>query len=119
MTERKAWLAGTNFYDMGCFRASREFPKDMPLLLQRAHGNEHDPNAVAVFVDAGTLHKEGVRPSLLTKSHFKLGYVPAKDGTAAWLAPLMDAGKKVTATHERHSASGQTIQINITVEDAP
>ena len=114
MTTKTAWLAGTSFYDSKLFISCREFPKDMPLVLEREPTNAYDTNAVLVFLESKELpDSEGFPKS---QERFKIGHVPAKDGTAAWLAPLMDAGKPVTAKFLRHG-TGPGMQIEISVED--
>ena len=66
--------------------------------LVREADNEHDPNAIRVVI-----------------AEFFLGYVPKN--IAAWLAPRMDAGKRLGAEyvclnkHPYHDAVGLTVRI--------
>ena len=118
MTTKTAWLAGTSFYDVGRFKEGREFPVGTPLVLEREATNKYDPNAVLVFLDASALDERGyeIPEAAAGIDRYKLGHVPAKDGTAAWLAPLMDAGKTPTATFERHGPN-TGMQITIEIEE--
>jgi hypothetical protein len=114
MTTRTAWLAGTSFYDMGKFLEMPEFPKGIPLVLEREPRNRYDPNAILVFLEAEVATAFHYPAAAIDQKRFKLGHIPAKDGTAAWLAPLMDAGKKATARFERHGpATGIQIVIEV------
>lgn len=58
-------------------------PHSVKVDLHREHGNHYDANAVSAVIS----HAGG---------RAKLGYLPAR--TAAYIAPLMDAGQKITAT---------------------
>jgi hypothetical protein len=118
MTTKTVWLAGTSFYDMKRFLEGRSFPTGLPLILEREPTNQYDKNAAVVFLEASALRDAGYElpEAAMNIERFKLGHVPAKDGTAAWLAPLMDAGKAVSARFDKHGpATG--IQITINVED--
>ena len=118
MTTKQVWLAGTSFYDASRFREGREFPAGTPLILEREMTNKFDKNAILVFLDAAELDARGyeVPDAAAGIDRYKLGHVPAKDGTAAWLAPLMDAGKTSTATFEKHGPN-TGMQITIEIEE--
>jgi len=58
-------------------------PEAVSIRLEREPGNEHDRNAVAVYAAV-----EG-------KGAYHMGYLPRS--LAAFIAPLMDAGKAVNA----------------------
>ena len=115
MTTKQVWLAGTSFYDGSIFRAMPSFPVGMPMALEREASNAYDKNAVVVFIDAAALVDAGLKPPTV-KPRYKMGHVPAKDGTAAWLAPLMDAGKTARASFLKHG-TGPGMQIEIEGEE--
>jgi len=58
-------------------------PESVSIRLEREQGNEHDRNAVAVYAAV-----EG-------KGSYHMGYLPR--ALAAFIAPLLDAGKAVSA----------------------
>ena len=120
MSERRlVWLAGSSFYDLSLFCEAPQFPQGLRLTLEREPSNQYDPNATCIFLDAAALRDAKFPLIPDGKERFKLGHVPAKDGTAAWLAPIIDAGAQpVSAFFERHSSSGPAIQIAIDVGDA-
>jgi ADP-ribosylglycohydrolase len=65
---------------------SRYAPERISISLVREAGNEHDKNAVAVYAQV-----EG-------KGSYCMGYLPKS--LAAFIAPLMDAGKGVRSAYK-------------------
>lgn len=112
MMPHQTFLAGTSFYDMKAFLQYPEFPAGLALVLRREPGNQYDANAIEVLLERRALAAAGYRPPD-GREIYKLGHVPAKDGTAAWLAPLLDAGHPITATFHRHgNATGLWIELH-------
>jgi HIRAN domain len=77
VTLLSTYVAGTAYHAAAA--AAPGLRPDAPVVLQREHGNDYDPRAIAVR----------------TRSGAKLGYLPRVDNHA--LARLMDAGFAVTA----------------------
>lgn len=89
-------VVGTSFWrpDFALLRAGDE------VFLSRERDNPVDPNAILC-----THYRAG-----------KLGYVPAKNGQAGEVGPLMDAGAEVTATIKEITGGGDRDNgINITI----
>ena len=79
--KRQVTIVGSSFYP-GASNWLAKLGPGQPLRVVREPENEHDKNAIAVYI-----------------FQQKLGHLPR--GFAAEIAPLMDAGKKVTVWKSR------------------
>ena len=96
---KSAIVVGTGFKNRdGSDRATiiRKHIKDgMPVFLVREPENEHDSNAVAVFIEVGGLFSLG-------KNRVQIGYV--KSSRSNVVASRLDAGEKIAGKVKSHFA---------------
>lgn len=118
MMTKTVWLAGTNHADLPKLIALAELPNGLPVKLKREPENEFDENAISAWVEAGELQGAGfILAQLPNKPEFKLGMIPARDGTTSWLAPKMDAGTFVVAVFAKHGRNLIHAQIEMEIDE--
>lgn len=84
---KSAVVAGTGFEGRASI-IQRYCKEGKAVVLKREPGNQHDPNAVAVYLAVPRLF------GLLGTSRKKIGYIKASKSST--IAKKMDAGEKIT-----------------------